>query len=139
VHPLPEPAPTSRTEHAAQPRRAAVLIVDDERAVGVTLGRVLKDHDVTVVTTGREALALIVAGARFDVVLSDLMMPEMSGMELYGELARLHPEAAERMVFVTGGAFTPAAHAFFDRIPNERIAKPFDTAAVRALVRRFVT
>jgi two-component system cell cycle sensor histidine kinase/response regulator CckA len=133
---LPEvPAPVAP---AASGRRAAVLVVDDERAVGVTLGRVLRDHDVTLVTSAREALELLLAEKPFDVVLSDLMMPEMSGMELYDELARRRPQAAERMVFITGGAFTPAADAFLARIANERIDKPFDATAVRELVRKFV-
>ena len=121
---------------AACLRGAAVLVVDDERAVGVSLARVLRGHDVTVVTSAKEALDRILADEHFDVVLADLMMPEMSGMDLYDELARRRPRLAERMVFVTGGAFTPAAKEFLDRVPNERLDKPFTTAAVRALVER---
>ncbi|MDO9021108.1 MAG: ATP-binding protein [Deltaproteobacteria bacterium] len=119
-------------------RRARVLVVDDERAVGVLLSRVLREHDLTYVTGGREALDLLLSGRDFDVVLSDLMMPGMSGMDLYDELARRRPRAAERMVFMSGGAFTAAAMAFLERVPNERIDKPFAAAAVRALVQRFV-
>jgi CheY-like chemotaxis protein len=100
---------------------------------------VLRDHDVTVVTTAQAALGLLISEMRYDVILSDLMMPEMSGMDLYDELARRCPRAAERMVFVTGGAFTSAANAFLDRVPNERIEKPFSAAAVRELVQKFVT
>ncbi len=124
---------------AAKSRRAAVLIVDDDRAVGAALGRVLRGHDVTVVTSGKEALALLRSGKPFDVVLSDLMMPEMSGMDLYDELALSSPQAAKRMIFVTGGAFTPAANAFLDRVPNQRLLKPFDAAAVRRLVEESVS
>ncbi len=127
------------TANVAEVRRAAVLIVDDDRAVAVALGRVLRDHDVTIVTTAREALDLLVADKPFDLVLSDLMMPEMSGMELYDEVARRAPHVAERMVFVTGGAFTPAANAFLDRVPNLRLEKPFNPTVVRALVRKFVS
>ena len=141
------PAAVDRTQAAAGPssppeeptgRRARVLVVDDERAVGVILARVLRAHDLTFVTTAREALDLVLSGKAFDVILTDLMMPAMSGMDLYDELARLRPEAAERMVFVSGGAFTPAALAFLERVPNERIEKPFAAAAVRSLVQRFV-
>ncbi|MEO7037907.1 MAG: ATP-binding protein [Polyangiaceae bacterium] len=119
--------------------RAHVLIVDDEPALGLMLGRVLRNHVVTIVTSAHEALELIVSGAQFDVILSDLMMPLMSGVELYEELAKRFPDAAERLVFVTGGASTPAAKAFLARVPNERIDKPFETKQVRALVERFVT
>ncbi|MBK6535401.1 MAG: PAS domain S-box protein [Deltaproteobacteria bacterium] len=129
--------PTEPAEAPAS-RRARVLVVDDERAVGVILARVLRAHDLTCVTTAREALDLLLSDESFDVILSDLMMPTMSGMDLYDELARLRPEAAERMVFITGGAFTQAAVAFLERVPNERIEKPFTAAAVRALVQRFV-
>ncbi len=61
----------------------------------------------------------------------------MSGMEFYEELARQRPQLALRMVFLTRGAFTPAARAFLERVSNERMEKPFDTAQVRALVRKF--
>jgi CheY-like chemotaxis protein len=77
-------------------------------------------------------------GAGFDVILSDLMMPDISGMELHDRLAQRWPEVALRMVFITGGARTPAGKAFLERVPNERMDKPFDSAAVRTLVGKFV-
>ena len=129
--------PTEPAEAPAS-RRARVLVVDDERAIGVSLARVLRAHDLTCVTEAREALDLLLSGESFDVILCDLMMPTMSGMDLYEELARLRPQAAERMVFLSGGAFTQAAVAFLERVPNERIEKPFTAATVRALVQRFV-
>ncbi len=129
---LPAPPKPAARHHAS------VLIVDDERAVGVTLRRVLRGHDVTAVTSAKEALELIASGRAFDVILSDLMMPDMSGMELYEVLLRDWPPLSERMVFITGGAFTATANAFLDRVPNERLDKPFEAAAVRALVERFV-
>ncbi|HVH45896.1 MAG TPA: PAS domain S-box protein, partial [Labilithrix sp.] len=137
----PDDAPRSGAcaPSSSASRRATVLVVDDDRSVGVSLGRVLRGHDVTVVTSARAAFDLVVSGKPFDVVLSDLMMPEMSGMDLYDKLARTCPQAAERMVFITGGAFTPAANAFLDRVPNERIDKPFDPALVRQLVEKLVT
>ena len=117
--------------------RAAVLVVDDEPAIGAVLRRVLADHAVTAVNTAREAIELLAAGHQFDVIFSDLMMPEMSGMELHDELTRRFPDAAERMVFVSGGAFTPSAKAFLDRVTNERLEKPFDAQTLRSTVRRF--
>ena len=117
--------------------RADVLVVDDERAVAITLARILVHHRVTTVSSAREALELICADTPFDIILSDLMMPGMSGMELYDTLARERPQAAERMVFMSGGAFTPAARAFLDRVPNERLEKPFNLGAVRELVQKF--
>ena len=118
--------------------RGKVLVVDDEPAVGLAVRRVLRGHDVTVVNSAQEALTRIAAGAEFDVILSDLMMPGMSGMDLYGVLLRQNPKMAARVVFVTGGAFTPEANAFLDRIANERMEKPFHFKQLRELVRKFV-
>jgi PAS domain S-box-containing protein len=126
--------PSMRVAKPVGTSRAAVLVVDDERQVGVVLARVLDGHDVTVLTKAREALSVLATGKHFDVILADLMMPEMSGMDLYEELSRHYPSAAERVVFMTGGVFTAAAQAFFDRVPNARIGKPFDPNKVRALV-----
>jgi FixJ family two-component response regulator len=66
------------------------------------------------------------------------MMPGMSGMDLYGALARQTPKMASRVVFVTGGAFTPEANAFLDRVANERMEKPFHFKQLRELIRKFV-
>jgi PAS domain S-box-containing protein len=119
--------------------RATVLIVDDEPDVGRALGRVLRDHDVTSVTRAKEALALILSGKRFDVILCDLMMPEMSGMDLYSELERRDPSAAQNVVFITGGVCTSKAGVFLDGVTNLRIDKPFDVKGVRALVQKLAT
>lgn len=141
VLPAARPVPDSRMPGPRAPTagaRASVLVVDDEPAVGAVFRRVLRDHDVTVVTTGQAALDLLASGRSFHVILSDLMMSELSGMDFYDLLTRRFPDAAPRVVFVSGGAFTPAAHAFLDRVTNERIWKPFDHQYVRDIVQRFV-
>ena len=83
-----------------------------------------------------ERLDLLGTGQRFDVIFSDLMMPEMSGMDFYQELTRSFPEVVSQVVFISGGAFTPSAHAFIDAVPNRRIEKPFDPEIVRDVVRQ---
>jgi PAS domain S-box-containing protein len=134
--PAPVQQITSRTDsvNPAAPGGAAILVVDDEAALGKAFRRVLRGHDVTILTRANDALDLLATGKTFDVIFSDLMMPEMSGMEFFDACEHRFPETAERMVFVTGGAFTPEAKAFLARVPNERIEKPFDAEAVRALV-----
>jgi CheY-like chemotaxis protein len=123
---------------AAPARRGRVLLVEDDplvaRAVRRTLG---SEHDVTFVDGGRGALSAL-AGAEFDVVLCDLMMPEMTGMDLHAELVRSRPEVAARMVFLSGGAFTDDAREFLARIPNAQVEKPFDPSHLRDVVRRLV-
>jgi PAS domain S-box-containing protein len=133
---LPEPAVVSVARASREVACASVLVVDDEPALGLVLQRVLREHEVSVVTTAKAALDLLGAGKRFDVILSDLMMPEMSGMDFYDELARRFPAYLERVVFVTGGAFTPSGREFLERVSNLRIRKPFDPRAIRELVQR---
>ncbi|HKQ67995.1 MAG TPA: response regulator [Polyangiaceae bacterium] len=119
------------------PRRGRVLIVDDEAALLSTMRRTLaREHDVTTTVTAREAIALVESGERFDVVLCDLMMPHVTGMDLHAEFARLAPEQAGRMVFMTAGVFTQRARAFLDQVRNAKIEKPFDSTALLALVNR---
>jgi DNA-binding NtrC family response regulator len=102
------------------------------------LRRTLADHDVTIVHTARDAVDRIVAGDHFDVVLADLLMPEVSGMDLYRTVSGLHPALARRFVFLTGGAFTPSAREFLEHEQVEWIEKPFDLEALRAAVARRV-
>jgi signal transduction histidine kinase len=131
-----EPRPTTRAR-ALEPtvRKARVLVVDDEVAMGRALKRGLGlHHEVTAMTSGKEALACIASGERFDAILSDLMMPEVTGMEIYEELSRIAPDQAKRMIFLTGGAFTERAREFLDRVPNPRIDKPFEIANVLAII-----
>jgi two-component system, cell cycle sensor histidine kinase and response regulator CckA len=124
---------TQRKGRSAAPR-ARVLVVDDEPMVGRSLKRALKDHDVFVVTDGNEAIEKIL-GEHFDVVFCDLMMPEVGGADVYERVMAERPGAEERIVFMTGGAFTPRAREFIDRVPNPQISKPFDIEDLREIVR----
>lgn len=141
VAPAPAPAaPVAAAPVAADvaaPRaRAVILVVDDEPAVGKAIGRLLHDHDVTVVARAATGLDLVAANPRFDLIITDLMMPEMSGMDFYEELARRFPDIAARVIFVTGGAFTPAAKAFLDRVKKPVLDKPFSPKQLRDQVER---
>jgi signal transduction histidine kinase len=125
-----EPTPPAPSTRKLEGR---VLVVDDEPLIGASAKRILRSLcDVVVVTSPREALALVEAGQRFDLVLCDLMMPQMTGMELHGELSRQAPEVAARMIFLTGGAFTPDAQQFL--LDKQWIEKPFDNHALRTCV-----
>jgi CheY-like chemotaxis protein len=119
-------------------RRRTVLVVDDQPMLGRAIKRMLGDHDVTLVTSAREAVETIQQGARYDVILSDLMMPELSGMDLHEAISRFAPDQVEKMVFMTGGAFTPAARNFFEHVANPTIEKPFDKAALLSVIETFL-
>lgn len=115
--------------------RGRVLVIDDEPMVLASFRRILaREHEVTTVGSAEEAQRLLEAGATFDVVLCDLMMPGMSGMDLYERLHADTPDQAERMIFMTGGAFTPRARAFLDQVKNPWFEKPFDVSKLMTLV-----
>jgi PAS domain S-box-containing protein len=119
--------------------RSRLLVVDDEPALGEIIRRRLQGEcDIDVVTDARAALAKIAeAGhAPYDLVLCDLMMPEMTGMELHARVAREHPGVERRFVFMTGGAFTPRAAQFLAEVKNQCLEKPFEMDVVRALLGR---
>jgi CheY-like chemotaxis protein len=112
-----------------------VLVVDDEPLVRTVVSRTLgKELEVVTAGSAAEALARVRAGERFDLLLSDLQMPEQTGMDLHAELAREAPELARRMIFFSGGAYTEEAREFLERQGVECIEKPFDLDALRTLV-----
>jgi signal transduction histidine kinase len=116
-------------------RRGKVLVIDDDPMVARSLGRMLgHEHEVTIVLSAGDAHRRVVAGERYDVILCDLMMPQMTGMDLHAEFLRTVPEQASQMVFLTGGAFTPGARTFLDGVPNQRVEKPFDTQHLRSII-----
>jgi CheY-like chemotaxis protein len=116
-----------------------VLVVDDEPMIGKVVRRMLTaEHDVVTVESARDALELLEGAVPFDVILCDLMMPEQSGMDLHRTVLRTHPALAARVVFMTGGAFTPLARQYLDAVPNPRLEKPFDAKSLRALVQALV-
>ncbi len=117
--------------------RARLLVVDDEPLVGSVLQRTLgQEHEVVVCGSAQEALDRLGRGEAYDVVFSDLLMPEMTGMDLHAALARTRPELARRMVFLTGGACTEAAREFLAQPGMEWVEKPFDLEAIRQVIAR---
>ena len=73
------------------------------------------EHEVHAEVSVPSALRRIMQGELFDLILCDLMMPEVSGIDFYDELSRIAPELAQRVVFITGGVFTDRARAFLAR------------------------
>jgi len=127
----PASAPTSRTLAARS--RGRILVVDDEPLVARAVRRLLSDHDVVVASDGEEALE-ICARESFDVVLCDVMMPGISGVEVYERLRARDPAWAERFVFVTGGAFAQDIAEALDATGIDRVVKPIDGVRLRDVV-----
>jgi two-component system cell cycle sensor histidine kinase/response regulator CckA len=125
--------------------RGRVLVVDDESVVAHTLNVLFQtEHDLVVAQSGAEALELLrkplPAGVPiFDVILCDLMMPGMTGMELFEVLRREHPQLARRVVFMTGGVSMGRVREFLASVPNPKFEKPFDIPELRRILHRLVT
>lgn len=120
-------------------RRGRLLIIDDEVVFSGSLRRLFSnEHDVTVINRGREALDQLCAGRRYDAILCDLVMPEVTGIELYLELQRIAPDQAECMIFLTGGAFSEKSQQFLDGIANRWFEKPCNLEQLRAAVRQVI-
>ena len=132
------PPPAGATLSTRQKMR--LLLIDDERNLGVVLGRALEPElEVAFVTDARDGLKRLKAGERFDAVVCDLMMPAMDGMQFYEELVQLDAGLARRTGFITGGTFTPPAREFAHRMNGRVIEKPFMAADLHALVRTLVS
>jgi CheY-like chemotaxis protein len=116
-----------------------VLVVDDESLVAPAVARTLSpDHDVTTEQESTRALERIHGGERFDVILCDVMMPNLSGVDFYLELERIAPEELDKVVFLTAGAFVVQAREFLDNVPNLRLEKPFTPEDLRNVVARLL-
>ena len=116
--------------------RGRILVVDDEPVLAAALGRSLEpEFQVEVLGNGRAALERLRRDPPFDAVLCDLIMPELTGMDLYDALKETDPDLVERIIFMTGGTFTRRARDFLASIPNPALDKPFDIGALEALLR----
>ncbi|HVV83558.1 MAG TPA: response regulator [Kofleriaceae bacterium] len=130
----PARAPDPLAEQPAARRR--ILVVDDDERVSRSLARMLSaHHDVTVVNSPHEAMALV-AGGSFDVLLLDLMMPGMTGMDLYAWLRGAAPALAARTLFLTGGVFTADAQAFVVSMGDRVLQKPVRGTVLREAIER---
>jgi PAS domain S-box-containing protein len=118
-------------------RRLRVLIVEDEPALALAVERAISSrHDTLVVPGGREALDVLARDPAFDIVLCDLMMPGVSGRELYEEVCARSFDIAARFVFMTGGTPTAGIRDFLASSQRAWLEKPFDTSALLLLLER---
>ena len=118
--------------------RGRVLVVDDEVGVGNTLRLVLQgEHDIQVATGAQEALELV-AKFDFDAIICDLMMPGMTGMDLYEAVRQAYPHLEQRMVFMTGGTLIPQSEEFLVKLKYPLLEKPFDIGQLRGILRSLV-
>ncbi|MFT3842991.1 MAG: ATP-binding protein [Myxococcaceae bacterium] len=112
-----------------------VLVIDDDAAVLRSVKRMLEPgYAVVTANSASAALERLGAGERFDLLICDLMMPEVTGIELHQHLTRSCPALSKRMLFITGGAFTPDAAPFLDENRERVLEKPIGPNKLREAV-----
>lgn len=139
---LPTTEPIKEVTRAPQvelSRTVRVLLIDDEPLIQQSIARMLRGQELVGLTDPEEARrVLLERGETFDVILCDLMMPKLSGTELFRQVTAARPALAPRFVFITGGATKPEDRRFLERIENERLHKPFGGLALRRLIAEVV-
>ena len=93
-------------------------------------------HDVVLASGGAEGLDTLEKDEEFDVVLCDVMMPQLDGPMVYEALRARAPRLLEKVVFCSGGAFTPRAKEFLASIRNPFLSKPIDPAALESIIQK---
>ncbi len=122
-----------------QGQRGRVLVVDDDPSLVASLRRCLEsEHEVSTELTGRHALARIRNGERFDAIISDLSMPDVTGDQLYKTLAVEYPMQASKVIFMTAGLLSPEALDFAGRVVDRLFEKPLVLAELRETIRRMI-
>jgi CheY-like chemotaxis protein len=115
-----------------------VLVVDDDHLLVRAVRRSLAPLQITTCLDAHEALAMLTAAPEFDLVLCDLMMPSLTGMDLYERVLAVSEPLAQRFVFLSGGPTTERAAKFLASVDNVHIEKPFDPGSLRRFVERFL-
>jgi len=138
----PEDSAARRAVAEAPPESESVpsriLIIDDEPLLGQTLLYAFKGrHDVVICTSGRDALSRLEKDSHFDLVLCDLMMPDVSGSAVYEVVKQSYPHLVRCFVFMTGGAFTERARDFLAKHAGVQLEKPFNIDDIEKLLRQF--
>ncbi|HYI70704.1 MAG TPA: PAS domain S-box protein [Skermanella sp.] len=131
------PEPPNQPETPARPAPLRLLIVDDDPEIALTLAEMLEPdgHAIDIAENGAEALERL-AGQPFDLIISDLRMPELDGPGLYRELAARHPDMLARIFFVTGDTLGSGVRDFLEETGAPVVEKPFEPADLRTAIAR---
>jgi signal transduction histidine kinase len=129
---LPEPSAPASSGRIPTSR---ILVVDDEPLVARSLSRMLRGHELVLASDGEAALWECLS-RDFDLILCDVMMPRLDGVGFHAALAEHRPALARRIVFMTGGTFTPATREFLSQVPNALVEKPIQPGRLFEAARR---
>lgn len=118
--------------------RGRILVIDDDLGIRRTLARMLKGHEVVLAESGERALQILREDTQFDVILCDMMMPQITGSDVHLWLNQHNPLLVKRLVFMTGGAFTASAQLYLDGVDNPKLEKPIDARSLQKRVREWI-
>ncbi|MBN1960216.1 MAG: response regulator [Deltaproteobacteria bacterium] len=113
-----------------------ILVIDDEAPIRGIIKRLLKDHIVIEADSGLQGQHILESDQNFDIIICDLMMPAVSGVEIHGWLSSHYPKLAEKIVFITGGAYLSEAQKYLSQLSNLRIEKPFDAITFKLVIEK---
>jgi CheY-like chemotaxis protein len=130
--PQPCEPPESRERTAKLESQTRLLIVDDEPEISSMLGDILASDaaQIDFADNGWVALDLL-AKHHYDAILTDLRMPSLDGVALYGKIIEQYPEMAARTIFISGDALSPNMASFLSELDAPLIEKPFVPADVK--------
>jgi CheY-like chemotaxis protein len=121
----------SKNESTVHGSAVKILIVDDYELLLRSMARSLREHDVATAPSASGALDTIRAGARFDAILCDVLMPEMNGLDLHRALLDLASDQAACMIFMSGKTEVVEAVKYLRTLPNALLTKPVDMVELR--------
>jgi PAS domain S-box-containing protein len=133
---LTTPQTGARGTAPAAPAR--ILVVDDEEGVRAALSRLLRAHEVVCAADGREGQSILQHDRAFDLVLCDMMMPGLSGMDLHGWLTTHDDELAGRFAFVSGGAFQAKARNYLAQVDLPLLEKNLEPRQLRQAIEQLL-
>jgi CheY-like chemotaxis protein len=130
----PAASPSEKPEQELEQTRGRILVIDDVPAIGRTIADALPEHDVSVVSKASDAFIRFASNETFDVILCDLMMPQLGGRDVLTRLEADWPHLAACLIFITGGAFTAEAREFLKRTKQLVLKKPFSVDQLRTTI-----
>ena len=119
--------------------KAKILVVDDEPVIRKFVSQVLGEQGHTVETVDNAADALkMVKSKRYRLILLDIKMPGMSGLELYKQFQKIAPSLTKRVVFITGDVMGKRTLAFLDKTKTPYMMKPFNAKELKTEINRIL-
>jgi signal transduction histidine kinase len=134
---IPETSPASTDRETVLPPvpGSSILLVDDEPSIITAMTRLLRRDGHTVDTAANGRLALMKLQERtYDVILSDLRMPELDGPGLYRALETHYPQLCQRFIFLTGDTLNPDTQALGVQHGVPQLFKPYTAADLRRVI-----